>query len=398
MAGLLGWDGLTTAHGKGSTRTASEWTPPPGRWGLREPGCQDDVGTALALGSLPLSDTASSVGGDDGSAARELERRLRRNIPWQPASVAAQISDAVAGGHEDGKGVWLCVKGRDHAAVRRAAAVIAEARCGGAPGHVVRVDTTKFTLADVHARAWSGGRSKRLVLVFGNAERAPADVVDCLVAASRSGALKDGSSGRELDLSSAVVILATAKLTTTNNSGDEVIGLWLWSEDEEEGPCKRKPDAEAPTVPECKRPRHEDDVGRGTGLDLNIDLCAGTDSDLTHEESSGLLEFVAARAVVTLDDEGPIHGHLHSRLARALRGEQYEEMAVRVDDEAVELLAAASGHFLEETLERWIAEVLEPAVRNGGKGNVLVLGAGSVAHRQPTGFMGSVLPSRVHVD
>jgi hypothetical protein len=385
MAGLLGWDGLTTAHGKSSTRMASEWTPPPVRWGLREPGCQDDVGTALALGSLPLSDTASS-GGDDGSAARELERRLRRNIPWQPAAVTAQIADAVAGGHDAGKGVWLCVKGSDHAAVRRAAAVIAEARCGGAPGHVVCADTTKFTLADVVARARSGGRGKRPVLVIGNAERAPADVADCLVAASRNGALKDGSSGRELDLSSAVVILATAKLTTTTTSSDEVIGLRLWSEDEE-APCKRKPDAQAPTVPECKRPRHEDDVvGRG-GLDLNIDLCAGTDSDITHEEGSSLLESVAARAVVTLDDDGTIRDHLHARLARAL---------ARVDDEAVELLAAASGHFLEETLERWIAEVLQPAVRNGGRGIVLVLGAGSVAHRQATGFMGSVLP--VHVD
>jgi hypothetical protein len=388
MAGLLGWDGLTTAHGKSSTRMASEWTPPPVRWGLRERGCQDDVGTALALGSLPLSDTASS-GGDDGSAARELERRLRRNIPWQPAAVTAQIADAVAGGHDAGKGVWLCVKGSDHAAVRRAAAVIAEARCGGAPGHVVCADTTKFTLADVAARARSGGRGKRPVLVIGNAERMPADVVDCLVAASRSGALKDGSSGRELDLSSAVVILATAKLTTTTTSGDEVIGLRLWSEDEVEAPCKRKPDAEALAVPECKRPRHEDDVVGCGGLDLNIDLCAGTDSDITDEEGSGLLESVVTRAVVTLDDEGPIPRHLHARLARAL---------ACVDDEAVELLAAASGRFLEETLERWIAEVLEPAVRNAGKRSVLVLGAGSVAHRQATGFMGSVLPSRVHVD
>jgi hypothetical protein len=261
--------------------------------------------------------------------------------------------------------------------------------------------------------------------VLGGVERASPDVAECLVAASRSGALKDrSSSARILDLSGCVVILATSNLSA---SDDEVIGLRMWAEDEEEASCggrerKRKAGTEAsPTTESNKllRPRLDDVGGRG-GLDLNVDLCADSDeedeaipSDITHEDGSddeildhprSLLESVACR-VVTLADARPIRARLHARLARAL-GEQHQPpVAARVEDEAVDALAAASGYFLEETLERWIAEVLQPAAATvrtgGGNGIVLVLGVGRVdagAHRQTSGFMGSVLPSRVHVD
>jgi hypothetical protein len=271
--------------------------------------------------------------------------------------------------------------------------------------------------------AGGGGRRNALVLVLGGVERASPDVAECLVAASRTGVLKDrSSSGRDLDLSGCVVILATSNLST---SDDEVIGLRIWAEDE--ASCgsrerKRKAGTEAsPTTESNKRlrPRFDDVGGRG-GLDLNVDLCADSDvedeaipSDITHEGSSdeelldhprSLLGSVACR-VVTLADARPIRAHLHAMLGRAL-GEQHQPpVAARVDDEAVDALAAAAGHFLEETLERWIAEVLQPAAATvrtgGGNGSVLVLGVGRVdagAHRQTSGFMGSVLPSRVHVD
>jgi hypothetical protein len=429
MAGFLAWDGLM-AHGESTRTPTGDW--PPARWGLatslREPGRQDVGvdGTALALASLPLSDARRrDPGANDGGGA-EVERRLRRNIPWHPAAVAAEIAEAVAGG--GGNGVWVYVKGGDQAAVCRAAAVIAETRCGAAD-RVVFADSSRFSsLTDVVARACDaggGGRRNALVLVLGGVERASPDVAECLVAASRSGALKDrSSSARILDLSGCVVILATSNLSA---SDDEVIGLRMWAEDEEEASCggrerKRKAGTEAsPTTESNKllRPRLDDVGGRG-GLDLNVDLCADSDeedeaipSDITHEDGSDdeildhprrLLESVACR-VVTLADARPIRARLHARLARAL-GEQHQPpVAARVEDEAVDALAAASGYFLEETLERWIAEVLQPAAATvrtgGGNGIVLVLGVGRVdagAHRQTSGFMGSVLPSRVHVD
>ncbi|TKW03565.1 hypothetical protein SEVIR_7G049800v4 [Setaria viridis] len=421
VAGFLGLDGLMEL---GKSRT-SQWPPSPlPRWGLTPvmaPGCQG-AGTALALGSHPLSDSATSGGrapgsGDGSAAVRELERRLRRNIPWQPVSVVAEIVETALAGRGP---VWLYVKGSDHAAARRAAAVIAEARCGSSD-RVVLADPSRFSCAeelcsDVVSRASEIG-GQAFVVVVDDVENAPCDVVDCLVAASERGRLKDHQSGRELDLSSSVVILTTSKFTGAAGS---VIGLRLWSEDEAPpgGALKRK--TVSSPQGECKRARHD-------ALDLNLNLCAEEDtdeedddgsdddeeavpSDITHEGDSGdssehghphgLLESIAAR-VVTLDEEG---GHdalaaIRARLAGAIAGHGRS----RVDEAAVQALAAASGEFLEEVLERWTAEVLGPAaatVRNGGKGKeVVVLGLGPVGGaRETEGFMGSVLPSRVHVD
>ncbi|RLM73985.1 uncharacterized protein C2845_PM15G02930 [Panicum miliaceum] len=423
VAGFLGLEDLME-HGK--SRTTSQWSPSPlPRWGpspLMAPGCQG-VGTALALGSHPLSDSATSDGRGDGSAAaRELERRLRRNIPWQPGAVVAEIAEAAVagrGGSDGGKGAWLYVKGSDRAAARRAATVIAETRCGSAD-RVVWADKSRFSCAeelcsDVVSRASEIG-GEAFVVVVDDVENAPCDVADCLVAASKSGRVKDHRSGRELDLSGSVVILTTAKLTGGGGGGDgDVISLRLWSEDEAPsgGALKRK--TESPQG-ECKRPRHD-------ALDLNLNLCAEEDtddedddgsdgavpSDITHEGDSGdssehghphgLLESIAAR-VVTLDEEdGGAAATIRARLAGALAGQG----RAHVDEAAVRALAAASGHFLEEVLERWAAEVLGPAaatVGNGGKGKaavVLGLGPGGGA-REAAGFMGSVLPSRVHVD
>ncbi|PUZ46493.1 hypothetical protein GQ55_7G083200 [Panicum hallii var. hallii] len=424
VAGFLGLEGLME-HGK--SRTTSQWSPSPLlRWGpspLMAPGCQA-VGTALALGSHPLSDSATSDGrapgsGDGSAAARELERRLRRNIPWQPGAVVAEIAEAAVagrGGSEGGKGAWLYVKGRDRAAARRAATVIAETRCGSAD-RVVWADPSRFSCAeelcsDVVSRA-SEISVKAFVVVVDDVENAPCDVVDCLIAASKSGRVKDHRSGQELDLSGSVVILTTSKLTG-GGGGDDVIGLRLWSEDEASsgGALKRK--SESPQG-ERKRARHD-------ALDLNLNLSAEEDtddeedgsdgavpSDITHEGDSGdssehghphgLLESIAAR-VVTLDEEDDgAAAAIRARLAGALAGQG----RARVDEAAVRALAAASGHFLEEVLERWAAEVLGPAaatVGNGGKGKaVVVLGLGPRGGaREAAGFMGSVLPSRVHVD
>nr|CAB3484092.1 unnamed protein product [Digitaria exilis] len=433
FAAFLGFDGLIE---HGNSRTTGQWSPPSPplpRWGLSPAMAAPVTATALALGSHPLSDSATSgdrapVTGDASSAARELERRLRRNIPWQPGAVAAEIAEAVVAGGDRGKkkGVWLLVKGSDHAGARRAATVIAEARCGE---RVIWADPSRFSCAEemcseVVSRAvemgGGNGETTSVVVVVDDVENAPCDVVDCLVAASRRGSFKDHLSGQELDLSSSVVILTTSKLTV--GVASDVIGLRLWSEDEASSDgLKRK--TESSPQSEFKRARHD-----GHGLDLNLsaeedtgeedDDASDNDdeavpSDITHEGDSGessehgrpdgLLESIATR-VVTLDEEeggrDAAAAAIRARLAGAMAGHG----RASVDEAAVHALAAASGHFLDEVLERWETEVLGPAVatvRNGGKGNevVVVLGlGGSGGPRETAGFMGSVLPNRVHVD
>jgi hypothetical protein len=381
------------------------------------------VGTTLALGSHLLSDSATSQsrasGGGDGSAAvvRELGQRLRRNIPWQPGAVVAEIAKAVVASsrrERDGTlGSWLYVKGRDHSATRRAVTVIAETCCGSA-GRVVRADPSKHSCAeelcsDVVSRASEMGGEMVVVVVVDGVENAPCDVADCLVAASKSGSLKDAESGQVLRLSGCIVILVASKLP---GGASDPISLRLWSEDEasSDGALKRK--TESPQGEgEGKRARHDAGLGR---LDLN--LCAGDDdpgeddkavpSDITDEGgSSGILGALTAARVVTLDREGggDATASIRARLARAIG-----QGGARVEEAAVQALAAASGQFLEEELERWTVEVLEPAVavatvKNGGKGKgkgkVLVLGLGpGGGSRETQGFMGSVLPSRVQVD
>lgn len=384
------------------------------------PGCEGGVGTTLALGSHPLSNSATSDrrapgSGDGSTAVRELEQRLRRNIPWQPGAVLAEIAKAVVASREsDGaKGVWLYVKGSDHSATQRAVTVIAEKRCGSAH-RVIFADASKFSCAeelcsDVVSRASEMG-GKMLVLMVNSVEDAPCDVADCLVAASKSSSLKDHRSGQVLDLSSCIVILTASKLP---GGASDQISLRLWSEDEaSSGALKRK--TESPQG-EGKRARH--DAGLGS-LDLN--LCAeddpdkndeGVPSDITDEGDSGdssengqphgLLETLVAR-VVTLDKGGgsDATAYIRTRLARAIG--QGGTTGTCVEETAVQALAAASGQFLEAELESWTVEVLEPAVatvKNGGKGKVIVLGLGpGGGGRETAGFMGSVLPSRVQVD
>ncbi|CAN6242255.1 unnamed protein product [Urochloa humidicola] len=433
VAAFLGLEGLMMEHGRSTTTTSHRPPSPPLlRWGPSPPTAP---ATALALATHPLSDSATSDA--SAAAARELERRLRRNIPWQPAAVAAEIAEAVVAGGKGAAAAWLYVKGTDGAAARRIAAVIAEARCGGA-GRVVFADLGRFSCAeelwsDVVSRASriGGGGGRKFVLFVDDVENAPCDVVDCLAAASRTGCLKDHRTGKELDLSGSVVILTMAKLAAGDEGG--VIGLRLWAEDEAAsgGAVKRKTESSSPES-ECKRARHD-------ALDLDLNLCAeenadagdddaaeedddgGSDgddeeeavpSDITHEgddesgdstengHARGVLESVAAR-VVTLDGDGgsgAAAAGIRARLAGAIAGQG------RVEEAAVRALAAASAEFMEEVLERWAAEVLAPAavtVRNGGKGKamVVVLGLGPVGGaRETEGFMGSVLPSRVHVD
>ncbi|XP_040378834.1 protein SMAX1-LIKE 4-like [Oryza brachyantha] len=434
IAGFLGMEAL-------------RWSPPPasamphrGMGSLREPECQD-VTTALALGSLPISDSASSSGGgggggravgseSDGAAVRELARRLRKNVPWQRAAVA-EIVDAVSDGAHGGdgrKGVWLLLKGNDHAAVRRAAAVIAETHCGGAD-RLVTADPNKFGCADdffsdVVSRAFMAGGGK-LVLVVGDVERAPQHVVDCLVAASRSGALKD-KLGRELDLSDSIVVLTTSKLAEAAAVGG-VISLRLYTPEESpSGDLKRKAGTKSPTS-DVDRKRARSSAGRGLDLNLNLfvedDNTAGNDddddavpSDITHEgDDSGehshphhhhhhhyrLLESIATRVVTLLGNGGP-EDAAAAAIRERLAGQLDDGRELRVDGEAAEALAAARGHFVDEVLERWAAEVFEPAaatVKNGGKAVVLGVGpGGSGGAQESVGFMGSALPSRVHVD
>jgi hypothetical protein len=384
------------------------------------PGCQQGAGTVLALGSHQLSDSATSggratgTGGSGSAAARELERRLRRNLPWQPVSVAAEIAEAALAGRGP---VWLYVKGTHHAAARRMATVIAEARCGSAD-RVIWADLSRFSsaeelCADFVSRASEIG-GQAFVVVVDDVENAPCDVVDCLIAASERGRLKDQPSGRELDLSSSVVILTASKFS---GAAAAVIGLRLSLEDEASSGVLKRKTVSSPQG-ECKRARNE-------ALDLNLNLCAEEDtdeddngsdnddeavpSDITHEGDSGdssehghphgLLESIAARVVILDEDGGrDAAAAIRARLAGAITSQG----TARVDDAAVQALVAASGEFLDEVLERWTAEVLGPAaatVRNGGNGKeVVVLGLWPGGGAPETaGFMGSVLPSRVHV-
>uniref|UniRef100_A0ACD5UPC2 Uncharacterized protein n=1 Tax=Avena sativa TaxID=4498 RepID=A0ACD5UPC2_AVESA len=397
IAGFLGLEALME-HGRSSGR----WSPPsplPCPPGLMEPECPD-VKTTLALGTLlPLSDTATSDG-----LARELERRLRKNIPWQPAGTVAEIVEAVASGRSYGKkGIWLFLKGSDHAAQQRAVAVIAETCCGSAD-RIVAADPKKFSCAedfcsDVVSRTRKIGSSK-FVLLIHDSLHAPRHVVECLVAASKRGTIRNHF-GQELDLSESVVLI------TTSESAYGVISLRLWTSSSPFGGAKRKEEIESPSR-ECKRARH--DTGRA--IDLNLNLFAGNDSDddggvpsdITHESDTrehgnphDLLESVAT-GVITLDKGVDSDQRAAAGVRAVLVGALGRE--VQINDEAAEALAAVSGYFLEEVLESWAAEVFEPAaaaaVGNGGK--VVVLGIGPGGGARVSGFMGSALPSRVHVD
>ncbi|KAF7001376.1 hypothetical protein CFC21_017059 [Triticum aestivum] len=410
IAGFLGLEGLTE-----HSRSNSRWSPPsplpcPG---LMEPE-RPDVKTTLALGTLlPLSDTATSDGRAQGShdgVTHELERRLRKNIPRQPVGTVAEIVEAVASSRSYGrKGVCLFFKGSDHAAQQRAAAVIAETCCGSAD-QIIAADPKKFSCAedfcsDVVSRACKLSCG-RFVLVIPDVEHAPRHVVECLVAASMCGFIKDHF-GQELDLSGSIIIFTTSELA---NRATDVISLRLWSSSSP-GDVKRKAEIEPPpTTRECKRARHGSSSGHGIDLDLN--LCAGNDSDddavpsdITHESDSRehgdlhhLLESVAT-GVLALDKDADADQRAAATIREVLVGALGRE--VQLDDEAAEALTAASGHFLDEVLWRWAVEVFEPAaaaavVENGGK--VVVLGMGPGGGAQVSGFMGSALPSRVLVD
>lgn len=408
IAGFLGLEGLM-----GHSRSNSWWSPPsplpcPG---LMEPE-RPDVKTTLALGTLlPLSDTATSEGGAQGShdgLAHELERRLRKNMPCQPAGTVAEIVEAVASGRSYGrKGVCLFFKGSDHAAQQRAVAVIAETCCGSAD-QIIAADPKKFSCAedfcsDVVSRACKLGCS-RFVVVIPDVEHAPRHVVEYLVAASRCGCIKDHF-GQELDLSGSIIIFTTSELA---NRASDVISLRLWTSSSA-GNVKRKAEIEPPTR-ECKRARHGS--GSGHGIDLNLNLCAGNDSDddavpsdITHERDTRehgdlhhLLESVAT-GVLALEKGADADQRAAAAIREVLVGALGRE--VHLDDEAAEALSAASEHFLDKVLWRWAVEVFEPAaaaavVENGGK--VVVLGMGPGGGAQVSGFMGSALPSRVLLD
>ncbi|XP_051216589.1 protein SMAX1-LIKE 4 [Lolium perenne] len=405
IAGFLGLEGLME-HGR-------RWSPPsplpcPG---LMDPHCPD-VKTTLALGTvLPLSDTATSDGrarGRDDGLAHELERRLRKNMPWQPADTVAEIVEAVAGGRSYGKkGVWLYLKGSDHAAQQRAAAVIAETCCGSAD-QIVAADPKRFSCAedfcsDVVSRASRIGSTK-FVLVIHDVERASRPVVECLVAASKRGCITDHF-GQELYLSESVVIVTTSEFA---HGASDVISLRLRTSSSPRD-FKRKEENDSPSR-ECKRARH--DAG-GHGIDLNLNLCVGSDSDddgvpsdITHESDTrergqphDLLESIAT-SVFTLDKGADADQRAAAAIRAVLVGALRRE--VQLDNQAAEALVAASGHFLDEVLERWAAEVFEPAAAaaaaagNGGK--VVILGIGPGGGARVSGYMGSALPSRVLVE
>jgi hypothetical protein len=371
-----------------------------------EPECPD-VKTALALGTvLPLSDTATSNGrapGRDDGLAHELERRLRRNIPWQPADTVAEIVEAVAGGRSYGrKGVWLFLKGSDQAAQQRAAKVIAETFYGSAD-RIIAADLKKFSCAEdfcshVFSRACKIGSSK-FVLVIHDVEHAQRAVVECLVAASKRGCIK-GHFGQELDLSESDVVITTSEFA---NGLSDVISLRLRTSSSS-GDAKRK-EIESPSR-ECKRARHG---AGGHGIDLDLNLCAGGDSDddgvpsdITHESDTrehrqprDVLESIAT-GVITLDKGADADQRAAAAIRAVLVGVLGRE--VQLDDQAAEALVSASGHFLDEVLERWAAEVFEPAAAAGKGGKVVILGIGPGGGARVSGYMGSALPSRVLVE
>ncbi|KAE8792403.1 hypothetical protein D1007_33009 [Hordeum vulgare] len=407
IAGFLGLEGLME-----HSRSSSRWSPPsplpcPG---LMEPE-RLDVKTTLALGTLlPLSDTATSEGPAHDGLAHELERRLRKTIPCQTAGTVAEIVEAVASSRSYGrKGVCLFFKGSDHAAQHRAAVVIAETCCGSAD-QIIAADPKKYSCAedfcsDVVSRACTLSCS-RLVLVIPDVEHAPRHLVDYLVAESRCGCIKDHL-GRELKLSGSIIIFTTSEFA---NRATDVISLRLWTSSSP-ADVKRKAEIEPPTR-ECKRARHGSGSDSGHGIDLNINPCAGNDtdddavpSDITHESDTRehgdlhhLLESVAT-GVLALDKGADADQRAAAAIREVLVGALGRE--VHLDDEAAEALTAASQHFLDKVLWRWAVEVFEPAaaaalVENGGK--VVVLGMGPGGGAQVSGFMGSALPSRVLVD
>ncbi|KAM0846959.1 hypothetical protein ACQ4PT_055332 [Festuca glaucescens] len=245
--------------------------------------------------------------------------------------------------------------------------------------------------------------SSKFVLVIHDVEHASRPVVECLLAASRRGCIKDHF-GQELDLSESVVVITTSEFA---DGPSDVISLRLRTSSPSGG-VKRKEEIEPPSR-ECKRTRHD---ASGHGIDLNLNLCAGNDSDddgvpsdITHESDTrergqphDLLESVAT-GVLTLDKGADADQRAAAAIRAVLVGALRRE--VQLDNQAAEALVAASGHFLDEVLERWAAEVFEPAAAAaaaGNSGKVVILGIGPGIGARVSGYMGSALPSRVLVE
>lgn len=94
--GVLGHGGVAVVAAGGGGAAVPEFSEGAGVSG-RDDGARARQPPALGLGVV------SGGGGGDGAAARELERRLRKNVPWQRAAVA-EIADAVAAGARSGTG------------------------------------------------------------------------------------------------------------------------------------------------------------------------------------------------------------------------------------------------------------------------------------------------------
>lgn len=361
-----------------------------------------DVKTTLALGSPAFSDTASSM--DQRSGVRvnrgELSRKLQENIPWQSETVPAIVEALLDG--QSKNGIWLLVQGTDRIAKRRLARVAAESFCGSAD-KLVRINA-RSSVGGVAELAEAMREDPKVVILFEDIDQAKGEFIRIMSQSIKTGYLMDPF-GREVDLSHAVFILAASSsgnLDSDDESHGRVLRMRLCIEEISSSDHKRK-NSESDSPPNQNNNKKK---MKSSEAELDLDLNVSAEgSDLTHEIEGnnvgvqlpdGLLEAISA--AITMD-EAPGGGAGRSEQSIVARLSSAMDGRLVVDRTAAEGLAGAMGWFLESEFERWVKEIFElsvATVRNGGKVRLGVEGKdGNVAE---CGFMGTVLPRRIHVE
>lgn len=366
--------------------------------------------TNLFLGGLfNLSDSASSESKEKRKRSlvevQELEKRLYENIPWQLGAIAS-IVEAF-----EKKENLIILEGNDQIAKRRVALVIAETYCGSTD-RVVHVDPSKFDREIVSKQV---EKEKRCVVLIEGINQAPADILNSVQS------LKDQSD---------VIVILTFSPSDTTIENHSAVNMRFSVEFLSDNDLKRKSlPSENELEQELKRHRGE----TGLDLNLNLNLCASEDegevafdeeetipSDLTHEgdgfdrqtdHPQTLFQKIGVSVTIGTGSDSSVHisNRIVARLNRAcaeIWGEEGQFGNFRMDKEVVEWLVWASGSCLEALFEKWVREIFQncvPTVKKGGKLRLrLDVGAigGGIEGNEGivSGFCGSVLPEKIHLD
>ncbi|ONK69549.1 uncharacterized protein A4U43_C05F24140 [Asparagus officinalis] len=358
---------------------------------------QSDVKTTLALGNPVFSDTATSTDQRAKANNIELSRLLQENIPWQ-SEIIPSIVETLAG-CQSKNGAWVLIKGTDRIGKRRLARVVTESFCGSTDKLICI--NSRISADGVDELIEAIAKDSKCVVLIEDIDQANEGFIQMISQCIKTGILKNPFGGT-VELSHTVFILATsssANLNSTDESHDGVLKMRLSVEEVSSSDHKRKSSESDSSFNENKKKLKLN----AAEFELDLNICA-EDSDLTHEIDegdevklpNGLLESIGTP--ITMDEIASGGAHLiEEGIIERLRSASDGRLIA--DQTAVEGLRGAMGWFLESEFERWVKEIFELSlvtVRIGGKARLRVEGKeGNVGH---CGFLGSVLPKRIHVD